>query len=53
MKGFLLDTNISSEMTRTYPQLSVTQWLDNADNGQLYFSVIFNQRDSEGVYLQL
>ena len=40
MKGFLLDTNIPSEMTRPFPQLSVTQWLDNADDEQLYFSVI-------------
>jgi len=40
MNGFLLDTNIPSEMTRPYPQLSVTQWLDNADDDQLYFSVI-------------
>jgi predicted nucleic acid-binding protein len=40
MKGFLLDTNIPSEMTRPYPQLSVTQWLDNADDDQLYFSVM-------------
>jgi predicted nucleic acid-binding protein len=40
MRGFLLDTNIPSEMTRPYPQLSVTRWLDNADDDQLYFSVI-------------
>lgn len=40
MKGFLLDTNIPSEMTRPYPQSSVTQWLDDADDHQLYFSVI-------------
>ncbi len=40
MKGFLLDTNIPSEMTRPYPQLSVSQWLDDADDDQLYFSVV-------------
>ena len=40
MKGFLLDTNIPSEMTRPFPQLSVTQWLDNADDELLFFSVI-------------
>ena len=40
MKGFLLDTNIPSEMTRPHPQLSVTQWLDVADDDQLYLSVI-------------
>jgi predicted nucleic acid-binding protein len=40
MKGFLLDTNIPSEMTRPHPQSSVTGWLDNADDDQLYFSVV-------------
>jgi predicted nucleic acid-binding protein len=40
MNGFLLDTNIPSEMTRPYPQQSVVQWLDDSDDGQLYFSVI-------------
>lgn len=40
MKGFLLDTNIPSELTRPHPQPSVSQWLDNADDEQLYLSVI-------------
>jgi predicted nucleic acid-binding protein len=40
MSGFLLDTNIPSEMTRPYPQLSVSQWLDDADDDDLYFSVV-------------
>ena len=40
MKGFLLDTNIPSELTRPNPQPSVCQWLENADDEQLYFSVI-------------
>lgn len=40
MTGFLLDTNIPSEMTRPQPQASVIQWLDNADDEQLYLSVI-------------
>ena len=40
MKGFLLDTNIPSEMTRPRPQPSVTGWLDDADDDQLYFSVV-------------
>ena len=35
MNGFLLDTNIPSEMTRPYPQQSVVQWLDASDDGQL------------------
>jgi len=40
MKGFLLDTNIPSELTRPNPQPSVFEWLDEADDEQLYFSVI-------------
>ena len=40
MNGYLLDTNIPSEMTRPFPRASVVQWLENADDGQLYFSVI-------------
>jgi predicted nucleic acid-binding protein len=40
MRGFLLDTNIPSEMTRPSPQESVAKWLDDADDNLLYFSVI-------------
>jgi hypothetical protein len=40
MKGFLLDTNVPSEMTRPRPQSSVSEWLDTADDDQLYFSVV-------------
>jgi predicted nucleic acid-binding protein len=40
MKGFLLDTNIPSEMTRPSPQPTVSQWLDDADDDELYFSVV-------------
>jgi predicted nucleic acid-binding protein len=40
MSRFLLDTNIPSELTRPNPQESVSQWLDNADDEQLYLSVI-------------
>jgi predicted nucleic acid-binding protein len=40
MKGFLLDTNIPSEMTRPRPQSSVSEWLEDADDDQLYFSVV-------------
>jgi predicted nucleic acid-binding protein len=40
MKGYLLDTNIPSELTRPNPQISVCQWLDNADDSKLYLSVI-------------
>jgi toxin FitB len=40
VKGFLLDTNIPSELTRPEPHPSVCRWLENADDEQLYFSVI-------------
>src|ERR1700693_1236132 len=53
MKGFLLDTNIPSEMTRPSPRPSVSGWLDDADDDQLYF-VVFQRslarRGSEGRY---
>ena len=40
MKGFLLDTNVPSEMTRLHPQASVVRWLDDANDDDLFFSVV-------------
>jgi predicted nucleic acid-binding protein len=40
VKGYLLDTNIPSEMTRPSPQASVSEWLDHADDDRLYLSVV-------------
>jgi predicted nucleic acid-binding protein len=40
MSGFLLDTNVPSELTRIKPDLHVAQWLENADDDELYLSVI-------------
>jgi predicted nucleic acid-binding protein len=40
MNGFLLDTNIPSELTRPKPDPRVEQWLDEADDERLYLSVI-------------
>jgi predicted nucleic acid-binding protein len=51
MKGFLLDTNIPSEMTRPLPQPSVSAWLDDADDDQLYFSVVALGEILKGVTL--
>lgn len=51
MKGFLLDTNIPSEMTRPRPQSSVSAWLDHADDDQLYFSVVSLGEVLKGVTL--
>ena len=51
MKGFLLDTNIPSEMTRVNPQPSVSKWLDDADDEELYFSVVSLGEILKGVAL--
>ncbi len=40
MNGFLLDTNIPSELTRAKPHLGVQRWLTQADNEQLFLSVL-------------
>ncbi len=51
MTGFLLDTNIPSEMTRPSPHPSVSEWLDDADDDQLYFSVVSLGEVLKGVTL--
>lgn len=40
MKGFLLDTNIPSELTYPRPAPQVEQWLETVNDEQLFFSVI-------------
>jgi toxin FitB len=40
MNGFLLDTNIPSELTRPQSNPQVEKWLDDADDEQLFFSVV-------------
>jgi predicted nucleic acid-binding protein len=40
VKGFLLDTNIPSELTYPQPAPQVAQWLENTDSEELFFSVI-------------
>jgi predicted nucleic acid-binding protein len=40
MSGFLLDTNIPSELTRQKSAPQVERWLDQADDEGLHFSVI-------------
>jgi toxin FitB len=40
MSGFLLDTNVPSELTRQKPAAQVERWLDEANDEELYFSVI-------------
>lgn len=40
MNGFLLDTNVPSEMTRPRPSPLIERWLDEVDDAQLFLSVI-------------
>jgi predicted nucleic acid-binding protein len=40
MSGFLLDTNIPSELTRQKSAAQVERWLEDANDEELYFSVI-------------
>ena len=40
MSGFLLDTNIPSELTRQESAPRVERWLEEANDEELYFSVI-------------
>lgn len=39
-KGFLLDTNVPSELRRPKPDPRVTRWLQGANDDLLYLSVI-------------
>src|ERR1039458_3337722 len=40
MSGFLLDTNIPSELTNPQPAPQVSAWVDAQDNASLYLSVV-------------
>jgi predicted nucleic acid-binding protein len=40
VNGFLLDTNIPSELTRAKPHPAVERWLEEADDEQLFLSVL-------------
>jgi predicted nucleic acid-binding protein len=40
VSGFLLDTNIPSELTRSRPDSRVADWLEATDDNSLYVSVI-------------
>ena len=40
MSGFLLDTNIPSELTKPMPEPRVVAWVDAQDNAALYLSVV-------------
>ena len=40
MTGFLLDTNVASEMVKLKPHPGVVRWMAEADETLLYFSVV-------------
>ena len=40
MSGFLLDTNIPSELTKPMPEPRVSAWVDAQDTASLYLSVV-------------
>ena len=40
MSGFLLDTNIISELVKPKPEANVTKWVENTDESLLYLSVL-------------
>jgi predicted nucleic acid-binding protein len=40
MRGFLLDTNGISELVRPKPDPRVVEWMESADESQLYLSVL-------------
>ena len=40
MSGFLLDTNVISELVKPKPEPKVTTWIDSIDESLLYLSVL-------------
>lgn len=40
MSGFLLDTNVASEMVKPKPHPGVMQWISAVDEALVYFSVV-------------
>ena len=40
MSGFLLDTNIISELVKPKPEPKVTRWIDETDESLLFLSVL-------------
>ena len=51
MSGFLLDTNIPSELTRSIINARVKRWLQDAPANQLYFSVVSLGEIQKGIVL--
>ena len=51
MNGFLLDTNVISEIVRPRPHAGVAQWLDATDESLLHISVLTLGEIRKGITL--
>jgi len=51
MKGYLLDTNIPSELVRPQPSPCVIDWLDTQENESLFISVVTLGEIKKGITL--
>ncbi|HKW18234.1 MAG TPA: type II toxin-antitoxin system VapC family toxin [Terriglobales bacterium] len=51
MSGFLLDTNVISEITRPKPDASVVEWIERTDESLLYLSVLTIGELRRGIFL--
>ena len=40
MNGYLLDTNVISELVRPRPEIRVTSWVDSVDEDLFFLSVL-------------
>ena len=49
MSGFLLDTNIVSELVKRKPEPKVTAWIDSIDENLLYLSVLTRGEIRKGI----
>ncbi|HEV3216453.1 MAG TPA: type II toxin-antitoxin system VapC family toxin [Vicinamibacterales bacterium] len=51
MSGFLLDTNIISELIKPKPEPKVTAWIESVDENLLYLSVLTLGEIRKGIML--
>lgn len=51
MSGFLLDTNVISEITRPRPDPGVVKWIESTDESILYLSVLTVGEIRKGISL--
>jgi predicted nucleic acid-binding protein len=51
MSGFLLDTNVISELVKAKPEPQVTNWIDSVDENLLYLSVLTLGEIRKGIAL--